>query len=141
MHYHFKIHKEGRGYWAECVELKGCITESDTKKELEKNMFEALNLYLEEPADSTYLAPLPDKKLDRSHSLVCIGVDPEIAFGFMVRYYRIKKKMTQKQAAKKLGMANIYSYQRLEKRCNATLSMISKIKKLFPELSVDFALA
>lgn len=26
MQYHFKKHKEDGGYWAECIELKGCVT-------------------------------------------------------------------------------------------------------------------
>ncbi|MBF5059753.1 type II toxin-antitoxin system HicB family antitoxin [Candidatus Neptunochlamydia vexilliferae] len=139
MHYHFKVHKETRGYWAECVELEGCVTQGNTLKELQSNMEEALNLYLDEPSGSTFLAPLPNDKLDRSKKLVQVAVDPEIAFAFMVRYHRIKRKMTQKQAAKKLGMSNLYSYQRLERKCNATLAVIAKVKNLFPEFSVDFA--
>ena len=139
MHYHFKIHKEGRGYWAQCVELVGCITQADTLKELKGNMEEALNLYIDEPSGSTFLAPLPERKLDRSKSLAQVSVDPEVAFAFMVRRYRIQSKMTQKQAAKKLGMTNLYSYQRLERKCNATLAVIGKIKSLFPDFSVDYA--
>ncbi len=139
MHYHFKVHKETRGYWAECVELEGCVTQGDTLKELQSNMEEALNLYLDEPVGSTFLAPLPDDKLDRSKKLIQVSVDPEIAFAFMVRYHRIQRKMTQKQAAKKLGMNNLYSYQRLERKCNATLAVIAKVKNLFPDFSVDFA--
>lgn len=49
MRYHFKVHKEGKGFWAECLELKGCITQGNSKKELLENMQESLNLYLEEP--------------------------------------------------------------------------------------------
>ena len=59
----------------------------------------------------------------------------------MVRYHRMKKRLTQKQAAKKMGFKNLYSYQRLEKKCNATLEMIAKIKGLFPDFSIDFAFA
>lgn len=136
MQYHFKIHKEGKGYWAECVELKGCYTEANSKKELYYNMEEALNLYLQEPTDSSYVAPLPKAK-QRGKNIVRVQVDPEIAFAFMVRYHRITNKMTQKQAAKKLGFSNMYSYQRLEKKCNARLDMIAKLKKLFPHFSLD----
>lgn len=52
MNYHFKIHKEGDGFWAECIELPGCFTQADTKEELLLNMQEALGLYLEEDAES-----------------------------------------------------------------------------------------
>jgi predicted RNase H-like HicB family nuclease len=137
MKYHFKVHKEGKGFWAECIELDGCITQGDSKEELFKNMQEALNLYLEEPEDSTFLAPFPKKNLKLTRSIMEVPVDPEVAFGFMVRYHRIKKGLTQKKAALELGMKNLYSYQRLEKRCNATLEMIGKLIKIFPKFSLD----
>ena len=65
MKYHFKVHKEGNGYWAECVELLGCITEADSIDELQKNMEEALNLYIEEPENSKELAALNPYMLPR----------------------------------------------------------------------------
>jgi len=136
MRYHFKIHKEGEGFWAECIEIPGCLTEADSKEELFKNMCEAINLYLEEPADSKYLAPLP-QQIELTTSIVEVPVDPEIAFGFSVRYNRIKSGLTQKEAAGRLGMKNIFSYQRLEKRCNATMEMIAKILTVFPKMSLD----
>ena len=52
MKYHFRLKKEKKGYTAFCIELKGCQTQGDTKSELEKNMREALDLYLDEPANS-----------------------------------------------------------------------------------------
>ena len=33
-------------------------------------------------------------------------------------------------------MKNIYSYQRLEKRSNPTLSLIKKIHHIFPEINL-----
>gem|GEM_PF-3794280 len=33
MVYHFHIHQEGSGYWTECVELTGCVTEADSLDE------------------------------------------------------------------------------------------------------------
>ena len=141
MKYHFKTHREGRGFWAECIELEGLLTQADTKEELWENMNEALNLYLQEPVDSDYIAALPNPKLNKKTNLVEISVHPEIAFAFMVRYHRLKNKLTQKEAAKKMGFTSLYSYQRLEKKCNATLEMIAKIKNLFPDFSIDFAFA
>jgi hypothetical protein len=42
--------------------------------------------------------------------------------------------------AKKMGFDTLYSYQRLEARkCNPSLKMISRIKKVYPEFSVDLA--
>lgn len=63
MKYHFKVHREGKGYWAECIELVGCITEADSIEELRKNIQEALNLYIEEPEDSKELATVSDESI------------------------------------------------------------------------------
>lgn len=141
MKYHFRIHEEDDGFWAECIELEVCVTQADTRDQLFKNMEEALNLYIQEPSDSDYLAALPIEKLRKSRNVVEVPVHPEIAFAFMVRYHRLQNKLTQQQAAKKMGFKNLYSYQRLEKRCNATLEMITKLKNLFPSFSVDYALS
>lgn len=142
MKYHFKIHKEGKGFWAECIELSGCFTQGDSMKELRQNMQEALNLYIEEPEDSRKLFPLPDDSIAPSRSIVEVQVDPSIAFAFMVRYNRIQQGLTQQEAADKLGFENIYSYQRLEnKKCNPTLKILFQIKKGFPEFSVDHMLS
>ena len=59
MVYHFKVHKESNGYWAECIELKACVTQADTYNKLLKNMEAALNLYLDEPEFSKISFPLP----------------------------------------------------------------------------------
>ena len=137
MKYHFKIHKEKKGYWAECVELSGCVTEGDTLTELNHNMEDALNLYLEEPEDSSFLAPLPKKNIQLTKTIKEISVDPAIALAYSIRKARIEKGLSQKEAAKKLGMKNIYSYQRLEKSCNPSFQIIEKLMELFPKLSLD----
>jgi predicted RNase H-like HicB family nuclease/DNA-binding XRE family transcriptional regulator len=142
MKYHFKIHKEGKGFWAECLELVGCMTQANTMEELKQNMQEALNLFIEEPEDSKDLVPLPDDFLKSTKNIVEVPLDPQIAFAFMVRYCRIKHGLTQREAAKKMGFDTLYSYQRLEaRRCNPSLKIISKIKKVFPDFSVDYAVS
>lgn len=137
MRYHFKIHKEGHGFWAECIEIPGCITQGDTKEELFENMEDALNTVLEEPEDSQHLAPLPKMSIALSRTVVEVPVAPSIALAFSIRQQRIKNGFTQKQVAEKLGMKQIYSYQRLERRCNPTLDLIVKLLLLFPALSLD----
>ncbi len=137
MRYHFKIHKEKDGFWAECIELSGCITEGDSKEELFENMKDALNTYLEEPEDSQYLASLPKKSIKLSRSVVEVPVDPSVAFAFSVRRNRIAHGLTQKAAAESLGMKDVNSFQRLERRGNPTLETIVKLVFLFPSLSVD----
>lgn len=140
MKYHFRIQKEKKGYSAQCIELEGCITQGDTLKELQRNMGEALNLYVQEPADSEDLASLPKDSIRKSKNVVEVALDPSIAFSFLVRYYRITHGMTQHQVAKAMGFDNVYSYQRLERRkCNPTLKIMTMIKQIFPEFSLDYA--
>lgn len=142
MKYHFRIHKEAKGFWAQCIELEGCFTQGRSMKELLKKMEEALNLYVQEPEDSTDFAPFPDESIRKSKNVIEVALSPEVAFPFLVRYYRHKHGMTQHEVAKKLGFDKVYSYQRLEsRRCNPTLKIISMIKTVFPDFSIDYALA
>lgn len=140
MKYHFKVHKEGEGFWAECLELAGCITQGNSIDELNENMQEALNLYVSEPEDSKDFAPFPDESIKKTKNVMEVSLDPAIAFSFLVRYYRVQEGLTQHQAAKKMGFDNVNSYQRLERKgCNPSLKTISKVKELFPDFSLDWA--
>ncbi len=141
MQYHFKIHREGDFLWAQCIELEGCITQAESMEELGQNMEEALNLYIQEPENSTDLAALPDNKIKTSENIVEVGVDPLVALAFMLRYFRINSKMTQQEVSDRMGFDNIYSYQRLERKCNPNLKTIYKIKQIFPDISIDYALS
>lgn len=58
----------------------------------------------------------------------------------LLRKYREEHHYTQKEVAEKLGMKNIFSYQRLERRSNPSLSTLNKLKQVFPDLSVDYVL-
>ena len=138
MTYHFRIHDEN-GLWAECVELEGCVTQGQDRVELEKNMHEALDLYLEEPEFSTVVFPAPAFEPSEAN-VVAVEVDPAIAFSLQLRQLRLRHKMTQREAAERLGMRNLYSYQRLERRSNPSLLTIKKVKNLFPDFSLDLVL-
>ncbi len=69
-----------------------------------------------------------------------VQVDTKIALGFAIRYQRIKQGLTQKQAAERVGMENLYSYQRLEKKSNVTIGIIARLLHAFPDLSLDAVL-
>lgn len=138
MVYHFRVYEEDDGYRAECVELPGCKTEADSMEELAQNAEEALNLYLEEPADSSLSFPLPKEVTDED--VIEVPVDPQIALSVLLRNYRAQRHYTQLEVAEKLGMKNLYSYQRLERRSNPSLSTLRKLKRVFPDLSVDYVL-
>ena len=141
MEYHFKFRKEKVGYSAHCLELDGAVTQGDTWKELEHNMAEALNLYLDEEADSDLIFPDPNPGL-KGRNVVKVAVEPKIAIAMLVRQARARRKLTQKQAAEKLGMKNVYSYQRLEssKTANPEFTTLLRLKAAFPEFSVDAAM-
>jgi DNA-binding XRE family transcriptional regulator len=95
-------------------------------------------VYLYEPDDSKRLFPLPDETLDGKRNLIKVMVDPQKALALLLKNYRLSTKMTQKQVAEMLGMKNIYSYQRLEKKTNATLDVINKIHTVFPEIKLEY---
>lgn len=142
MKYHCKVHKEGNGFWAECLELSGCFTQADFMIGLRQNVQETLNLYTEEPVNPKKLAAPPDGSIHSSRIILEVQLDPSIAFSFMVRYHRIQSGLAQQEAACKLGFENIYSYQRLEnKKCDPALKVLYQIKKTFRDFSVDFSLS
>jgi len=138
MNYHFQINKEPEGFWAECCELQGCVTQAETLDKLKEFCSDALNLYLEEPNDSKMVFSLPDSSLDSNKKLFKVAVEPEIALAVLLRFYRSNSKMTQKQVSELLGMKNVYSYQRLEKKSNPTLTIIKKIHNIFPDIKLEY---
>jgi predicted RNase H-like HicB family nuclease len=138
MNYHFKLHKEKNGYWAECCELEGCRTQGDTPEALNTNCKEALEVYLYEPGESERTFPLPDDSLDGKKCIIKIPVEPKRALAILLRNYRLNANMTQKQVAEMPGMKNLYSYQRLEKEPNATLNIVGRIHKVFPEIKLEY---
>jgi DNA-binding XRE family transcriptional regulator len=102
-------------------------------------MHEALNLYLEEPQSSTVVIPAPASESSGAN-VVAVEVDPSIAFSLQLRQLRLRHNLTQKEVARRLGMRNLYSYQRLERRSNPSLATIKKVKNLFPDFSLDSVL-
>jgi predicted RNase H-like HicB family nuclease/DNA-binding XRE family transcriptional regulator len=138
MVYHFRVHREKGGYWAECVELEGCSTEGDTREKLAENAREALNLYLDEPEESELSFPLP--RTCKGANIMEVAVDPGIGLSMLLREFRRRNKYTQKEVADRLGMKNLYSYQRLERKSNPSLQTLRRLQEVFPELSVDYVL-
>lgn len=139
MQYHFKVHKETKGYWGECIELKGCSSQGESLEDLKKNLKEALDLYLDEPEASQQIFPLPKRRL-AGRNLLAIEVDPQIAIACLVRSERLKRKWSQKTAAKEIGMP-LFSYQRLEhsRTANPEWKTLIKLRRVFPELDLNLA--
>lgn len=135
MKYHFKVHNDVDGFWAECLEIKGCTTQAESKDELIINMKEALDLMMDEPEDSKILYPLPNAKYGDKRSVIEVEVDPNIAFAFLLRRSRIKKGFTQAQMKELLQFKSLFSYQKLEmsKYANPTLKSLKRIKDAIPD--------
>lgn len=138
MKYHFRIHKESGGFWAQCIELEGCLTQADSEAELSYNMEEALNLFLSEPPNSKVIFSLPRKRVS-GRNIRKVPVQPRVGLAFLLRRSRLETGLTQSQAAKKLGLRGLYSYQRLEnpKTANPEFETIIKIKRAFPKLDIN----
>ena len=138
MEYHFKVHKEKTGFWARCMELEGCVTQGDSLKELEANAQEALELFLSEPESSRILFALPQKR-PHSRQILKVRVPVGIAFAVLLKHLRVKRKLTQRETADRLGLKNISAYQRLEspKKANPELVTLARVKKVFPEMRID----
>jgi antitoxin HicB len=140
--YHFKIHKEKKGYWAEGVEIPWANTQADTLEELRKNMKEVLELCLEEPDDrSTFIPPMPKEMKGRN--IVEVTPDPAIALAALIRKERIEAKLSQREMAARLGIKHVSQYQRLEsgKTANPEFATLRKLKAEFPTLSLDAVLS
>lgn len=135
MNYHFKLYKEKKGYWAECIEIEGCVTQGESIEELKSNAYEALNLLLDEPESSKVIFPLPRKNLKNSKSCFEIKVEPTIAFAFLMRRTRLLKNFTQQEMKSLLKFKTLFSYQKLEKAkyANPTLKSLEHIKECIPD--------
>ncbi len=139
MKYHFRIHKQAKGYWAEGIEIDWANTQAKTLVELEKNMKEVLELCLEEPDDRTcFIPPMPDPSI-KGRNIVIVTPDPRIALAALIRKERIEAKLSQRETASRMGIKHISQYQKLEsgKTANAELDTLAKLKKVFPHLSMD----
>ena len=137
MKYHFKIHKEQDGFWAECLELEGCRTQADSKEELLEMMEDALNTYLDDPDCDSKCAELPDDLMKVTRTIVAVRPDPKLAFQLLLRHAREQSGKTQHDMKKLLGYKSVNAYQRLERNSNPTINTMWRIKKALPELSLD----
>lgn len=142
MKYHFKIHKESRGYWAECIELEGCQTQGNSMAELRQNAEEALNLFLSEPTSSKLIFAKPKEKIT-AKNIFAVSVEASIAIANRIRELRLENELTQIAMKDRLGIKHLSNYQRLEDplRANPEWTTLLLIKKAFPSFHVDDLMA
>ena len=81
---------------------------------------------------------LPNKAYENKKDVFTAEVNPQIGSPAMpLAADTLVTGLTQKMAAKKLGIDSLYSYQRLEHRANPTLKTIMRVKHAFPEFPVE----
>ena len=138
MTYHFNIHEdETSGYYAECIELPDCATQGHTIEELRANMKDVLDLYLDEPEDSSIVFDPPDSTLKGPH-IEAVPVDPFIALKTSLRASRKYSGLTQTDVAKAIGAKSVHTYQRYESgEANPTLKTLIRLKQVLPALDLN----
>ena len=124
--------KEGE-YLASFPELEGCLSEGKTLEEAKKNASEALNGWLASHCDRNL--DIPNPKSRKGKNYYPITVDLQITLAIVLRKKRRKKKWTQSQAARKLGITQ-QAYARLEIPTRANPSLVT-LKKLSEALELD----
>ncbi|MGL1890142.1 MAG: type II toxin-antitoxin system HicB family antitoxin [Spirochaetaceae bacterium] len=133
MIYHFELHKEEDGFWAECVELDSCMSEGKTIDELKSNLKEALDGVLQTSFGHNFEHPMPQDELNNDNKYLKIEPSSDIAFSVLLRHYRISHRKTQESMKGALGMKSRNSYVKLEQKGNPTLKTLVKIVKTFPD--------
>jgi predicted RNase H-like HicB family nuclease/DNA-binding XRE family transcriptional regulator len=141
MKYHFRYYKDERGgFWGESIEIEGCRSEGDTFEELKKNLTEALSLCLESAYfdKEDFIFPLEDNEL-KDTNIIAIKPEVNILFANLLKYYRKKHKLSQKNVAERLGYKSVWAYQKLEnsKYGNIQLKTLAKIEEIFPEMDFN----
>lgn len=143
MRYHFRVHKDKKWLWAENLEKGlGVTTQGRTMSELIRNLQEALDLALDEPADSKWIPPMPEKKW-KGKSVIEIAVDPKIAMATLVRLTRLQSGLTQREVAERMGIKTLSTYQKLEtsKTANPEWTTLVRLKQVLPDFPLELAAA
>ncbi len=151
MKYSFKVNgSRSEGYWAECIELDGCMTQGETYPELEDNMQDALNLYLSEPEDSKHLFPLPSKKKSKkgkSSAIVQVQVNATVAVAMLFRQFRVEAGLSVRQASNlvklAIGDGASVSHRKIQDIENpnkpVTTKTLDELLRAFPDLDLSEA--
>ncbi|MCD4785976.1 MAG: type II toxin-antitoxin system HicB family antitoxin [Candidatus Eremiobacteraeota bacterium] len=132
------VHEESDGYWVEFPDLKGCVTEGDTMKELIENGEDALSLYLGVLFDDGMEIPEPSSF--KADNIIYVSVLPDTAIPIVLRKMRIEKQLSQSDIAKKIGKS-YQAYQKFEnvKKFNARIKTLEYLaRSLGKKLIVDF---
>ncbi len=134
-----KYLREDKSYMVEFPDLPGCLTEGESLDDAKINAREALTGYLASIFEREHRIPDPSKIKGRN--VYSIEPEPEVSVPILLRKLRVKKKLTQGDIAKVLGIS-YQAYQRLEKpgKSNPTLKTLERLAKVFnKDLRLEFA--
>ena len=133
MIYYAKITKQHRTYLVEFPDAPGCLTEGNNLNNAKANAIEALEGWLEARCDHNLDIPEPKKRTGRYHYSVQVSV--QLEFAIALRKLRKRRKLTQSQVAKKLGISQ-QAYAKLETPIKSNPSL-STIQRLADALDAD----
>jgi antitoxin HicB len=134
MQYWAKIKKQSDGnYLVEFPELPGCFTEGKSLEEAKEYAKEALDGWLTASCDRHNNIPTPKKRSGRN--FYGIDVNIKVAFAVKLRLLRKKKRLTQAEVAKRLGISQ-QAYAKLEIPDTANPSLTT-IQNICEALKVD----
>ena len=125
-----KYWQDEEGGWnAEFPGLEGCLTCGDSLEEVKANAVEALSGYLLSTSSrGLYMGAAASDSYDGEQ----VTPDLPIALALTVLEMRVRARLSQADAAKKIGVAQS-TYHRWEdpERCNATVETIERIARAF----------
>jgi antitoxin HicB len=134
-----KFIREDKSYMVEFPNLPGCLTEGESLDDAKVNAREALTGYLASIFEREHR--IPDPSHIKGRNVHYIEPEPEVSVPILLRKFREKKKFTQGDIAKVLGIS-YQAYQRLEKpgKSNPTLKTLERLAKVFnKDLRLEFA--
>jgi len=111
-------------------DFPGIVTYGMDIEHAEEMAKEALNGVLEVDFDRSAKLPQPSRKpkAKKGERVVLVRLDPEVRMAYILRRWRERAKLTQKQMAAKLEIT-YQAYQRMERpgRSNLTVATLEKI--------------
>jgi predicted RNase H-like HicB family nuclease/DNA-binding XRE family transcriptional regulator len=125
----FYKEKESNTIGVRFFEHPGVITYGRDYDEAQEMAREALSAALEADFERGLKLPVAKKpRLKRGEKALFVRLEPDVWMAFLIRHWRERSRMTQKQLAAKLGIS-YQAYQRMERpgRSNVTVQTLERI--------------
>ena len=142
------------GYFAQCIfdkktktyeisfpDFPTVFTVADDLEQAQEMALEALTSALETDFDRGEDLPKshsPSTKAKKDKTSFFVKIPPSIYIAYVLRYWREKSQLTQKQVASRLGVT-YQAYQRMEKPGKANLT-VETLSNIFSAMGLEFDL-